>query len=183
MYAVEFFLDSNTETFVRNIWGDLKSNGITSNMPDIDEIRPHISVAVYKSELQIDQFLKHFDLITKKMHQIEVQFYAVATFPSSGTVFIPPTITSDLIESHRQFHTDLEEYESFGLEYYMPQRWNPHCTFAIQLDKNTLLKTLELCLNQFEPIKGKIEEIGVVKLEFDNNKCVSSKTIFSSVLR
>jgi hypothetical protein len=49
MYAVEFFLDEITESYVRDIWGGLKTNSITSYMAEIDELRPHVTVAVYSA--------------------------------------------------------------------------------------------------------------------------------------
>lgn len=58
MYAVEFFLSSPIDEFVRDIWSDLKERDITSNMANIKELTPHISVGVYNSELPIDEFLE-----------------------------------------------------------------------------------------------------------------------------
>jgi hypothetical protein len=73
MYAVEFFLDENFESYVKDIWSGLKTNGITSFMADIEELRPHITVAVYNSELPIEQFICRFDAATKKMSKIDVK--------------------------------------------------------------------------------------------------------------
>lgn len=182
MYAIEFFFDTQMEDFVKDIWTGLKINGITSNMADIDELRPHITVAVYNSDLPIELLVRRFDTATKQMSPIDVKFDVVAAFPTSGTVFVSPTITSQLFESHRQFYYSLGEYDAFANEYYIPDSWVPHCTLAIMLNQNLLLKTLEYCLNRFNPLKGRITEIGVVKLEYLDSKCVSSKTIFSNLL-
>lgn len=100
MYAVELFFDKNIENYIKGIWEGLKVNGITSQMADIEEIRPHITVAVYNSALPIEQFIKVFDIVTKKISQIDVKFDIVATcppnpdFPKTSLVFAPPIITS-----------------------------------------------------------------------------------------
>ena len=80
MYAVEFFLDDNIENYVRNIWSGLKTNGITPYMADIEELRPHVTVAVYNSELPFEKFIRQFDSVTKTMCQIDVKFDIVSTF-------------------------------------------------------------------------------------------------------
>jgi 2'-5' RNA ligase len=184
MYAVEFFLDEITESYVRDIWGGLKTNSITSYMAEIEELRPHVTVAVYNSKLPIEEFISRFDVVTKKMSQMDVKFEIVSTFPTSGTVFLAPTMTSHLFETHREYYNDLAEYNTFDnySGWNFPDGWDPHCTLATKLNKSELINTLDYCLNRFNPMKGKIIEIGVVKLEFVDGKCVSSKTIFSNLL-
>jgi hypothetical protein len=41
---------------------------------------------------------------------MDVRFDIVATFPTSGTVFLPPTMTSHLLETHRKYYIDLANY-------------------------------------------------------------------------
>ena len=184
MYAVEFFLDEKFESYVRNIWSGLKTTGITSYMADIEELRPHVTVAVYDSELPLEHFISRFDSATKNMSQIDVKFDIISTFPTSGTVFFPPTMTSHLFETHRQYYNDLAEFNTFENRngYSFPERWDPHCTLATHLNDELVIKTLDYCLGGFSPMRGKIIEIGVVKLEFIKGECVSSKTIFSNSL-
>jgi hypothetical protein len=182
MYAVEFFFDEITESYVRDVWSSLKTQGITSLMADIEELRPHVTVAVYNSELPIEQFRSRFDVATKKMSQIDVKFDIVSAFPASGTVFLPPTMTSHLFETHREYYSELAEYNAFANSYYIPDGWDPHCSLAIKLNHSSLIKTLNYCLSGFNPLKTKIIEIGVVKLEFVNGECISSRTLFSNIL-
>lgn len=184
MYAVEFFLDERIESSVRDIWSGLKTTGITSFMADIIELRPHVTVAVYNAELPIEQFIDRFVVATKKMSKINVKFDIVSIFPTSGTVFIPPTMTSHLFETHLEYHNELAEFNAFeiGNGYNLPETWDPHCTLATRLGHDSVIDTLGYCLNRFNPMKGTITEIGVVKLEFINDKCISSKTILSKLL-
>jgi 2'-5' RNA ligase len=180
MYAIELFLSSPIEDLVRGIWSDLKKYDITSNMANIKELIPHISIGVYSSELPIEEFLSKFDFIN--LHQMDVKFDVLGMFPSSGTVFMAPTITSELLESHREFYKEFKEYNSLASDYYLPDKWNPHCTLAIKLDHSSLVKTMDFCLSKFTPMIGKINKIAVVKLEFSDGECISSKTIYSKSL-
>lgn len=93
-------------------------------------------------------------------------------------------MTSSLFETHRKYYNELAEYNTFdnynGFNFL--DVWDPHCTLATRLDQRALIKTLDYCLDRFNPMRGKIIEIGVVKLEYADGKCVSSKTIFSKIL-
>jgi hypothetical protein len=183
MYAVEFFFDEITESYVRDIWVGLKKHGITSFMADVEELRPHVTVAVYSSELPIDQFISRFDVVTKKMSKIDIKFDIISTFVTTSIIFLPPTMTSQLFETHRHYYNKLAEFNIYDKYngWNFPDQWDPHCTLA-KPNKNQLIETLDYCLNRFKPMKGSINEIGVVKLEFAD-KCVSSKTLFSNLLK
>lgn len=118
------------------------------------------------------------------MSQIDVKFDIISTFPTSGTVFFPPKMTSHLFETHRKYYTDLAEFNTFENEngYNFPERWDPHCTLATHVNHEQVLKTIDYCFGGFSPMSAKIIEIGIVKLEFNKGMCVSSKTIFSNSL-
>jgi 2'-5' RNA ligase len=134
----------------------------------------------------MEQFINSFELATKNLTCIDVRFDSIGIFPATASfpmsgVFTTPTITSKLFETHRQIYKDLREYNNFANERYVPERWNPHCTFAIGLDKEASIKTLEYCLNQFQQLEGEITEIALVKIDFLDG-VHSSKTIFSTLL-
>ena len=79
-------------------------------MANIKEVTPHISLGVYNSELPIEEFLSKFDNFN--LHQIDVKFDILAMFPSSGTVFMAPTITSELLVSHCEFYREFKAYNA-----------------------------------------------------------------------
>lgn len=183
-YAVEFFFDDTIERYVRDVWNELKARNISTFMADIEELRPHITVAVYNSEIPIEQFISQFEIATKALRQIDVKFDAISVFPTSRTVFLSPTMSSQLFNTHVDYCNALKEYNNFDNYngFNLPDNWSPHCTLATRLNQETLISALECCLNRFQPLKGKINEIGIDKLEFINSNCVSSKTIYSMVL-
>jgi 2'-5' RNA ligase len=185
MYAVEFFFEDAFEERVKDLWSCLKIDGISSFMADIEELRPHVTVAVYSSGLPVQQFISHLAATARGMSRMNVTFDAVSAFPTSGTVFLAPTMTSALFVAHRNYYHDLAEYNSFdsynGLNF--PDNWSPHCTLAARLNQDQLNKALKYCISRFEPTRGTITEIGLVKLEFVSGKCISSKTLFSCLLK
>ena len=52
-------------------------NKVTVFISDIEELRPHTTVAVYNSEFPIEQFISQFINITRSMSKIKVQFEAI----------------------------------------------------------------------------------------------------------
>ncbi|MFD2613167.1 2'-5' RNA ligase family protein [Paenibacillus gansuensis] len=183
-YAVEFFFDNDIERYVKDTWTELKTKNISSFMADIEELRPHITIAVYNSEIPIEQFITQFEIATNEMQPIDVKFDAISIFPTSGTLFLSPTMSSQLLNSHVHYCNALRQYNNFDNYngYNNQDNWTPHCTLATRLNKENLIFALEHCLHRFQPLRGEIIEIGIAKLEFNNGVCVSSKTIYSKVL-
>ncbi|WP_221565368.1 2'-5' RNA ligase family protein [Alkalihalobacillus sp. TS-13] len=185
-YAVELFFDENTEGYVKSIWEGLKNKGITSKMADIQEIRPHITLAVYHAGIPIEQYIRTFKNAVDKLSSFKVKFESLSVFPPSGdfptsVVFAPPTMTTQLFNIHQQFYKDFQEYTAYANELYLPENWTPHCTYAIGLDDEAMSKTLNYCHDRFEPKECTITEIGVVEIRMED-LIPSSKTIFSKQL-
>ncbi len=158
-------------------------NNITSSVYEIEEIRPHVTLAVYDN---IEDIIDFKDDCTKYFSDIdsleEVIFVDVGIFPTTGTVFLKPTITRDLIDFHEKFHIAFNKHSSYANQYYLPNNWNPHCTFAINLNQEEICRAISCILEDFKPVKGSITEIGLVHIIHDGTRFVSSKTILSQKL-
>ncbi|RCW39727.1 2'-5' RNA ligase family protein [Paenibacillus prosopidis] len=183
MYAVEFFFEESFEQYVKGIWKGLHDEKITSNMYEISEIRPHITVAVYNDIPDLEMYFTRFNSFFKDVSELEIKFDVLASFPTSGTLFIDPTVTEGLIKLHKQFHKEFEDLLEFANQYYIPNNWDPHCTVAIRLNSELMIEAMKYCYQDFTPHKSKIVEVGLVKLGFKSNKCISSPTIMSNVFK
>lgn len=125
MYAVEIFMDSDIEGNVRKKWEGLSEEDITSNMIDMD-IRPHITLAVYENLPEIE-FHELFNEFNERLSKININLDILGTFPFSGTIFMSPTVTTELLDLHNEFHKYFHSYNSLCNEYYLPGKWNSHC--------------------------------------------------------
>ncbi|MFD0715661.1 2'-5' RNA ligase family protein [Paenibacillus sp. GCM10027626] len=179
MYAIELFFDHPFEQYVREIWKGLNEENISSNMYEIVELRPHITLAVYNDISDLETYKERFYSFFGSVSSIEIKFDVLAVFPTTGTLFFGPTVTEDLISMHKQYHkefSDLLEYED---RYYIPGNWDPHCTLAIKLSAEQAVEAMKYCYKDFRPQRGKIVEAGVVKLGYDSNNRLSSPTVYS----
>ena len=182
MYAVECFFDPVSEDYVRSIWRGLQSAGITSSLQAIEGLRPHVTVAVYDADLPFDPFIRRFDAFAQHVPSMALKFDAVAVFPTSGTVFAHPAMTDALFHVHRRYYQEMASFQSYANPYYVPDSWNPHCTFAINLDVHALDAALQHCIGAFRPMQARLTEIAVVKLEYTEGACIRSRTICSRLL-
>jgi 2'-5' RNA ligase len=183
LFTVEFFFEDSFEKYVKSIWKGLSDNQITSNMYDIAEIRPHITVAVYNHIPNLEGYVVRLKSFFKDVSEFNVKFDALSTFPTSGTLFIDPTVTEGLIQLHKKYHNEFGDLAEQANNY-LPEIWAPHCTLAIRLNTAQMLEAISYCYKEFSPFISKITEAGLVKLDFNsNNKCLSSRTVASIALK
>ena len=176
MYAVEMFFNKELEESIRKIWYSLSEENIDSSLISIKDLKPHITLATYES-LQLEAFKKQFVSFVENFEPIDVKFVIMGTFPETGTCFLGPIMTEELVRLHKDYHEKLIQFKTSAHFYYLPNNWNPHCTLAIRLNNSKLVKVLEHCLKKFKGLSGKIIEIGLVKVEYKNDRCVSSPRI------
>jgi 2'-5' RNA ligase len=183
MYAVEFFFEENFEQYVQGIWIGLNDEKLSSSMNEISEIRPHITVGVYNDILDVETYFKRFNSFFNTELEIDLKFDVLASFPTSGTLFIGPTVTEGLILLHKQYHQEFSDLSEYANHFYIPENWDPHCSLAIRLNAEEMIEAIKYCYKNFIPHRSKIIEVGLVKLDLDSSgKCHSSLTIFSKVL-
>ena len=90
--------------------------------------------------------------------------WEVGTFPGDeGVIFTPPVVTKELLEFHRDFNNEFSDCREAMWNYYLPDLWVPHCTLAINVPKDKISGAFEYVLESFEPVKARIEEIGLVE--------------------
>jgi len=183
MYAVEIFFENPFEQYVKEIWKGLKEADISSNMYEILELRPHITLAVYNDISDLEAYKDRFNSFFDFVSSIEIKFDALGFFPTTGTLFIDPTVTEDLIKIHKQYHKEFCDLLENADHYYIPGNWDPHCTLAIKLSAEEAIEAMKYCYKDFRPQRSKIVEAGLVKLGYDSNNRFSSPTLFSSLLK
>ncbi|MFC7372405.1 2'-5' RNA ligase family protein [Fictibacillus iocasae] len=182
MYAVELFFDEKLEHGIRMIWDGLKSERITPNMADIKGLRPHLTLGVYDAALPAEEFVDAFQTFAGGLRSFNVNFETISFFSSSSVVFTPPRMTKDLFTLHQNYYQALGSYNEHAHELYLPGRWVPHCTLAMELNNGQLVDTLRYCSEHFQAMNGRLTEICVEKMEVNDEGHVSER-LFSVPLK
>ncbi|MCB2290665.1 2'-5' RNA ligase family protein [Clostridium sp. CS001] len=177
MYAVELFLNKEADIYVRSIWGALSNKNIDSSLNDIKEICPHITLAVYE-DINEGKFIEKLRAFKSSFKPIDTYFDILGAFPVTGTCFIKPTVTGELLTLHSKYQEHFIAFNENADRYYLPGRWNPHCTLAIGLSDEKLKEVFNFSVDKFKPSRVTLADIGLVKIEFKDDKCVSSIRIY-----
>jgi len=177
MYAVELFLNEEADIYVRSIWNQLSIENIDSSLNDIKEICPHITLAVYE-DITEKAFIEELHAFKSSFKPIDTSFDILGTFPMTGTCFLKPTVTEELLTLHSKYHKQFISFNEKSNAYYVPGSWNPHCTLAIGLTTERLKKVFNFSVDRFKPLKGTLNDVGLVKINFTDGKCVSSIRIY-----
>lgn len=161
-FAVHLFFDTNTEAVVKLAWKRLADTGIAPYM-HYSGNRPHLSLAIYEN-LDLTACEQELESFAAGRDPLPVIFQYVGIFPTTlATVFLGPTVTAGLLELHAQIHEVLRTVGSDPSPYYLPGKWIPHCTLALELEPRLIAQALDIGLQTSLPLSGQITEIGVIE--------------------
>ena len=68
----------------------------------------------------------------------------------------------------RELFEDLKKYDTVGHEWYLPNRWVPHCALALMKDDadDAFFQASNLILRNFRKLSGKFVSVGLIKITF-----------------
>lgn len=181
MYGVVLHFDLKTEHIINNLWNELSDNGISNYAYEIQNRRPHITLADY-SDLEEDHYKELFKQYYESAPRMHLTFSMFGTFINSGALFLSPNPTRELIELHFHHHNHFKQYRIFSNAMYYPERWIPHCTIANRLSNQKLLEALQYSTNRLEMIQAEVQEISFIKLQNQDNKNIRVETLLNNKL-
>lgn len=128
-YAIEAYFDRDTEAALAHLAGRVAEEGISTKFLEWKS-RPHITLACYNDIDEADCIpkLKAFAAAKGKL---PIAFHSVGMFTDTGTIFASPVGNGALFALQRELHAVLCGYDATGWDWYLPDRWTPHCTLAL----------------------------------------------------
>jgi len=150
---------NQSEKPIRAIWEKLARKNIS---PEILEsgIRPHITLAVY-DELQCQSCEKELTQLAARTSSVSLQATHVGVFYHPElVVFLAPTPTRELLDFQAEVHACLLRDAGNPWEMYLPEKWVPHCTLAINIQADQLPMTLSTCSELHLPFEIQVTQIG-----------------------
>ncbi|MEG0772055.1 2'-5' RNA ligase family protein [Clostridium sp.] len=185
MYAYAFvgYLDNETEAQLKKIWSDLSDNNVTQYGVENKGKRPHITIADYDN-LDKNRFIELLNKYYKDKSKIDISLNILGTFVNTGTLFIAPTISTDLFEFHKGHHSYFKLFNENENSFYLPGKWSPHCTIASRLSEENMVQAFKYCKNHITRISSKINEVALIEIELNNDGvAIEDIVIFSKVLK
>jgi 2'-5' RNA ligase len=161
-YAIHAFFDDQTQAAIKSVWKELADRGVTPYLYQSAN-RPHLTLAIYdKLDLQMGEPRLH-DLATTTL-SLPLAFPNLGMFTTpSAAVFLAPVVDTALLALHAHVHEVFQDITSGAEEYYLPGKWVPHCALALDLDKATAIKVVEIAMHMTLPLVGQVTELGVIE--------------------
>lgn len=167
MYALIALFDEKTEQAIKEIWKDLKENSISSYAYEVEDRRPHITLASY-NDINMPEFVKQLDEFYNDKPTLDITLNSIGSFLNSGALFFSPTVTRPLIEFHSNHHKYFKQYNENPNSLYLPDSWIPHCTLANRLSPQKLSEAFNYCSIRYSTIYGKIKEVALIDASYKN---------------
>lgn len=178
MYAVELYLSDSINDFIKRKWQELADTGISSYMNGIEGMNPHITLIPYEKIIDLDRYMEEFKSYFYKLRMdLSLKFDTVGIFPVTGSVFLQPKVTEELLKLHRDFLYRFEEFSEFANSLYLPESWNPHCSIAGRVSEDQMGKVIENINRGFTPLISKVSEVVLVKLTKRDGVCIKSEDL------
>lgn len=163
MYGLIAVFDEATEKRIKEIWCDLKEEGISSYAYEVENRIPHITLASYDNLDPLD-IINQMATFYSEKQVIDFTFSTIGSFFNSGALFFQPTLTDELLRLHTEHHHYFREFQQSSNSLYLPSHWIPHCTIANRLSQEKLLEAFDYCSRNNQSINGKIKEIALIKI-------------------
>lgn len=160
-----------------------KRKNITQYGIDTKGKRPHITIADYNN-LDKDRFVSLLSEFYNSKSKIAISLNTLGTFINTGTLFLAPTLSTELLNFHSNHHNYFKSFNENENSYYLPGKWSPHCTIASRLSEDNMLTTFKYCKNNLNEIYGKLNEIALIEIELnDDGIAIEDTVIFSKELK
>jgi 2'-5' RNA ligase len=107
----------------------------------------------------------------------------LGTFINTGTLFIAPALSTELLDFHRDHHNCFKEFNGNENSFYLPGKWSPHCTIASRLSEENMLQAFTYCRNKINKFNAKLNEVALIEVKLNEDGiAVDDRVIFSKVL-
>lgn len=165
-YAIELFFDKETEKKLFHYIHKIAAEKFSTKYLEW-KTRPHITLACF-NDVDETVCMDEIKRFAEKHGPIPAYIGSVGMFTDTKTIFASPIMTAPMYQLQREVHEQLCMFDTTGWEWYVPDRWVPHCGLALmnEDDQESYYKACDLVLREFEKESGMFESIGLVKVSF-----------------
>jgi 2'-5' RNA ligase len=182
MFWVIALFDEETEALVKNIWEELREESISYYIDEVQDGRPHLTLASYK-ELDKENYIRQMETFYDNKQSFDITFNHIGSFLNYNTLFLSPTVTEELLDFHTHHHKHFGTYNTEANKLYEPGQWIPHSTLANKLEPDLLSKAFHYCVDRVGLTKGRIEEVGLIELVEQDGDTMEAPIIYSKKLK
>ena len=165
-YAIKLFFNEEMEQNLLHYAKRISEENLSTNWLEW-KTRPHITLACFNDvdETVCIARLKQF---AEKQQALPAYIGSVGMFTDTKTIFASPIMTSTMYQMQRELHDCLRDFDTRGWEWYLPDRWVPHCGIALMKEdaEEAFYRACDLVLREFEKVNGTFTALGLVIVSF-----------------
>lgn len=163
-YAVELYYDITTEKRLFDMAQKVADEKISTKFLAY-KTRPHLTLACFH-DVDEESCIKKLKEFAKSHRIMPAHISSIGMFKDTKTIFVSPIMNSDMYRFQRELFDKLKDYDTKGYEWYLPDRWVPHCTLALTAEdgEEAFYQASHLLLHEFEKMTGQFVAIGLVKI-------------------
>jgi hypothetical protein len=136
-YGVGLVFDPETELYIREVWGQLASQGFTTPLARPGCL-PHVSL-ILSETVRVDDLAHDLEGLGDFPRRLGVRFSHVGVFTEPELVlFYGMTPTGRLLRVHADMARIYRRWSSTITARTQPGVWVPHCTLATQVEAGRL---------------------------------------------
>lgn len=182
-YALVGYLDNETEKNFKRLWTNLSEKNITHYGIENRGRRPHITIADYEI-LDKNIFIELLEKFYEEKQKVDISLNILGTFINTGTLFIAPTLSTELLTFHNNHHKYFKEFNENENSFYLPGKWIPHCTIASRLDEDKMIQAFRYCKSNIGKTNCMLDEIALIEIKLnDTGVAIDDNIIFSKKLK
>ena len=165
-YAIELFFDEEMEKKLFRYSERIAEEKLSTKYLEW-KTRPHITLACF-NDVDEQVCIQRLKLFAEKQPILPAYIGSLGMLTDTKTIFASPIMTSAMYQMQRELHDSLRDFDTRGWEWYLPDRWVPHCGIALMKDDadESYYRACDLVLREFEKINGTFTAIGLVKISF-----------------
>ena len=160
-YAIVLYFDNTTNKIIGNMIERTAALSGNSYMLDIN-IPPHVTLGCFFSDEQANLY-ERVESFAKGVTPFEVTFHTIGAF-EPYVLFASPIKDAYLAELNNSLHELLlDNYEPAENANYLPDRWMPHCSLAVRLNKEQFAKAKVIEAETAFPFTARVTKIALAK--------------------
>lgn len=165
-YAIELFFDKEMEEKIYSLAKRVAEEKLSTKYLEW-KTRPHITLGCF-NDVDEEKCIEQLKLFAQTHKQMPAYLGSVGMFNDTRAIFASPVMTESMYEFQRELHKYMQGFVTTGWEWYLPNRWVPHCALAMtqEDDEEVFFKASELILREFDKLGGKFVSIGLIKITF-----------------
>lgn len=165
-YAIELFFDKGNEQQIVHLAERIAEENLSTKWLEW-KMRPHITLACF-NDVDEEKCKERLKVFAETHYTMPAYLGSVGMFTDTKTIFAAPIMTSSMYDIQREIHDCFSDFDTKGWEWYLPDRWVPHCGIALMSEdeEEAYYKACDLVLHEFEKTSGEFLSVGLVKISF-----------------